>query len=273
MDGMIYDLLHLFTYPFIIRAFVVGVLVSLCASMLGVVLVLKRYSLIGHGLSDVGFGALSVAVAFSLPPLYFAAPVVIASSFLIMYLSQSKNVNGDVAIGVFSTLAVSTGVIVTAATKGFNVDVYNYMFGSILAMSDYDVVFSVLLSVCVIAVFVVFYNRLFLITLDEQFAKAIGINVSLYRFIIAFLTSVTVVLGMRMMGTLLISSLIILPSITARRLVGSFKALVIAAGLVSVACFAVGIIISFLFNLPTGAAIVAVNISALGLAVIFGRRR
>lgn len=260
------DLLSVLSYPFMIRAIIVGVLVSFCASLLGVILVLKRYSLIGHGLSDVGFASLALALAVGASPIYVATPIVIAASFVIMYVSQNKRINGDVAIGIFSTGALSFGIIITAISKGFNMDIYSYMFGSVLAMSSFDVVVSVALSVVVIAAFVIFYNRLFIVTADEDFARAIGINVTFYQFLISFLTALTVVVGMRMIGTLLISSLIIFPTIIARRFVRSFKYLVLLSALISVFCFILGILISFFYNLPTGAGIVLVNIILLAVS-------
>ena len=210
------------SYPFVTRALIVGVMVSLCASILGVILVLKRYSLIGHGLSEVGFAALSVALAFNLPPLYVSTPLVIAASFVIMLTNE-------------------------------------------------DVVLSTALSLFVTGLFVLFYNRLFLITYNEDYARSLGINVTLYQFLISFLTALTVVLGMRMMGTLLISSLIILPAVTARRLVSSFRALVVTSACISLVCFAAGLALSFVWNLPTGASIVSVNVAALIGAVLLSR--
>ena len=254
------EIIKLFSYPFIGRALIVGILVSLCASLLGVILVLKRYSLIGHGLADIGFASLSLALAIGASPLHVATPIVIISSFIIMYISQNKNINGDVAIGIFSTGALSIGVIITALSKGFNIDVYSYMFGSILSMGKDDVTLSIILSGVVLFLFIIFYNRLFIVTIDESFAKATGINITFYQFLISFLTALTVVLGMRMMGTLLISSLIIFPAIIAKKIAQSFKGLIITAAISSIVCFLIGMICSFIFNVPTGAGIVVVNI-------------
>ncbi|WP_312579198.1 metal ABC transporter permease [Clostridium sp.] len=251
---------EIFSYPFVTRALIVGLLVSLCAALFGVVLVLKRYSLIGHGLSNVGFASLSLAMSMGLSHLYTSMPVVIVASFIIMAVSQKKGVAGDVAIGIASTASLSAGVIITSITRGFNIDVCNYMFGSILAMNNFDILLSVIVSILVIGLFILFYNRLFLIICDENFAKASGINVTMYQFLISFLTALTVVVGMRIMGTLLISSLIIFPAITAKKMVHSFKALVITSAIISVVCFIIGIIVSFIFNMPTGASIVTVNI-------------
>ena len=262
---------EMFSYPFVTRALLVGVLVSLCAALLGVVLVLKRYSMIGHALADVGFAALSIAMAIGVSPLYVSTPVLVVASFAIMAVSQQEGVSGDVAIGVAATGSLAVGVIVTAMTRGFNIDVCNYMFGSILAMNKTDVALSLVLSVAIIGLYALFFNRLFLITCDEDFAKASGVNLTRYQFLISLLTALTIVVGMRMMGTLLISSLIIFPAVTARKLVSSFKALVVASAVVSVVCFVIGIVVSFLLNLPTGASIVAVNIVAMLAATVAQR--
>lgn len=257
------EITEIFKYPFVTRAVLAGILVALCAALLGVVLVLKHYSLIGHGLADVGFASLSIALALGLPPMAVSTPLIIVASFIIMTYSQKKGVSGDVALGILTTASISVGVIVTAVTNGFNIDVYNYMFGSILAMQDSDIIISVALAFVVIGLFVLFYNKIFLITSDENFAASLGINVTLYQFLISFLTALTVVIGMRMMGTLLISSLIILPSVTARKISRSFKSLVVLSSVISVFCFMIGIITSFVFNLPTGASVVAVNVTFL----------
>lgn len=254
------------SFPFMYRALIVGILVSLCAALLGVVLVLKHYSLIGHGLGEVGFAALALAVALNLPPMTVAIPMVVLASFLIMYLSQRAGSSGEIAIAILSTAALSAGVLITSLSKGFNVDVSGYMFGSILAMTSGDVWLSVGLSALVLLVYGLMFNRLFAITYDEVNARATGINVTLYQFLISFLTAITVVLGMRMMGTMLISSLIIFPAITARRLVGSFRAMVIVAAIVSVICFFIGLCVSFLWGMPTGASVVGVNLAALLLS-------
>lgn len=257
--------------PFVQRALLVGVLVSLCAALLGVVLVLKRYSLIGHGLADVGFASLTIGLALGFSPLLFSAPAVIAASFVIMLVSQRYGASGDVAIGVSSTGALALGVIVAARTKGFNVDVYNYMFGSVLATSRADTYLSIGLALVVLLLFVLFYNRLFLIAYDETFARAGGINLMFHQFLISFLTALTVVVGMRMMGTLLISSLIIFPGVTARRLATGFRGMVIWAAIVSAACFVLGMIGSFALDWPVGASVVAANVICYLLALAGGR--
>ena len=276
-------------YKFIQRALLVGTLVSLCAALLGVSLVLKRYSMIGDGLSHVGFGALTVAMALGfvtaeglprfLPegvrnaiaalcasiaasPLPFTLVIVVLCAFLLLRLSGTSRMRGDSAIALISTSALALGVVVTSMTSGMNVDVYNYMFGSILAMSASDVWLSVILSAAVLILFILFYPRIFAVTFDEAFARATGTPARLYNRLIALLTAVTVVIGMRMMGTLLISSLIIFPALTSMRVFSSFKAVTVSAAVISVACFLLGLMLSCVYSIPTGAGIVGVNLLA-----------
>ncbi len=262
---------EMFSYDFIIRASVVGALVSLCAALLGVSLVLKRYSMIGDGLSHVGFGTLAVAAAFNLSPLNITIPVVVVSAFFLLKLSENSKIKGDSAIALISTGALAVGVTVTSVTKGMNTDINNYMFGSILAMDAEDVRLSVVLSVIVIGMFVVFYNRIFAVTFDETFAKATGVKTDMYNMLIAVLTAVTVVLGMRMMGALLISGLVIFPALTSMRVCKRFKSVIICSAVISVAGFFIGMISSYLLSLPTGASVVIVNILLFGVFSAVGR--
>jgi zinc transport system permease protein len=263
-----HKLIEIAQYPFVIRAFAAGILISLCAALLGVILVLKHYSLIGHGLADVGFAAMSIATAFGLSPMIVSVPAVIIASFIIMAYSQKKGIAGDAALGTVAAASLAVGIIITSIKKGFNTDVYNLMFGSILAMSFADIIISLVLAVIVIGLFILFYNRIFLITVDETFASASGINVTLYQFLISFLTALTVVVGMKMMGTLLISSLVIIPAVTAKKISRSFKSLVINASVISVICFILGMCASVLFNIPTGAGIVAASVIFMRLTGI-----
>ncbi len=257
---MFNTLIEIFSYPFLVRAVIVGTLVALCSSLLGVSLVLKRYSMIGDGLSHVGFGALAVATAMNVAPLSVAIPVVVIAAFFLLRISEKSKIKGDAAIALISTSALAIGVIIISMTTGMNTDVCNYMFGSILAMSKLDVKISIMLSFVVLILFILLYNRIFAITFDENFALATGTNTKLYNMIIAFLTAITIVLGMRMMGALLISSLIIFPALTSMRVCKRFKVVVISSAILSVACFFIGIIISYLYATPTGASVVAVNI-------------
>ena len=234
---MISNLLKMLSYPFMQRALVVGILVSLCAALLGVSLVLKRYSMIGDGLSHVGFGSLAIAAALGFAPLAFTIPVVVLAAFLLLRITVSWS-------------------------SGMNTDVNNYMFGSILAMSDEDVVLSVVLSIVVLILFVLYYNRIFAVTFDETFAKATGVRAEVYNMLLAFLTAITTVLGMRMMGALLISSLLIFPALTSMRLCHTFQSVVICSAVLSVVCFLLGMSLSFFLSSPAGATVVIVNLLA-----------
>ena len=243
---MISNLLKMLSYPFMQRALVVGILVSLCAALLGVSLVLKRYSMIGDGLSHVGFGSLAIAAALGFAPLAFTIPVVVLAAFLLLRMNESSKIKGDAAIGLISSSALAIGVITVSWSSGMNTDVNNYMFGSILAMSDEDVVLSVVLSIVVLILFVLYYNRIFAVTFDETFAKATGAE--FYNMLLAFLTAITTVLGMRMMGALLISSLLIFPALTSMRLCHTFQSVVICSAVLSVVCFLLGMSLSFFLS-------------------------
>ncbi len=265
------DLLQeLFSYAFIVRALIVGTLVALCAALLGVSLVLKRYSMIGEGLSHVGFGALSVAMALNIAPLQISVPVVIVAALLLLRISGNSKIKGDAAIALISSSAIAIGVIVTSLTSGMNTDVCSYMFGSILAMSKSDVYLSVILSTVVFILFILFYNNIFSVTFDENFARATGTKAGMYNMLIALLTAITIVVGMRIMGTMLISSLVIFPALTSMRIFQSFRGVIISSALVSVICFFFGIVISFTLSLPTGASIVLINILAFVLSSLIG---
>jgi zinc transport system permease protein len=257
---MIEVLTEMFSYTFLLRAFVVGLFVSLCASLLGVSLVLKRYSMIGDGLSHVGFGSLAIATAFNLAPLAVSIPVVVAAAFLLLRLSENSKIKGDAAIAMISTGALAVGVVIISLTTGMNTDVCNYLFGSILAMTRSDVYLSITLSVLVLLLFLFFYNIIFSITFDETFVRSCGVNTGINNMIIALLTAVTIVLGMRMMGALLISSLIIFPALTSMRLCKKFKTVTVCSASVSVICYFLGLVISYLWEVPTGASVVILNI-------------
>lgn len=270
---MIETLHIMFSYSFILRALIVGVLVSLCASLLGVSLVLKKYSMIGDGLSHVGFGAIAVATAFNWAPMEFTIPVVIIAAFLLLRLSENSSIKGDSAIAIISTGALAFGILVASMTTGMNTDINSYLFGSILAMTLNDVMLSVVLSAVVIVLFVLFYNKIFAVTFDETFSNATGIRANVYNMLIAILTAITIVLGMRMMGALLISSLIIFPALTSMRVCKHFKTVVIVSAVISIICFLLGLIISYFFSTPTGATVVVINIGIFILFSILGKFR
>ena len=262
--------IDMLSYPFMTRAFLVGSLVALCSALLGVSLVLKRYSMIGDGLSHVGFGAMAIAAAMNAAPLTIAIPVVIVAAILLLRISGNAKIKGDAAIALISTTSLAVGVMVISLTTGMNTDVYNYMFGSILAMSAEDVKLSLVLSVFVLILFIVFYHKIFAITFDETFARATGVKAGVYNTLIAVLTAVTIVLGMRMMGALLISSLIIFPALTSMRVCRTFKSVIINAAVISVVCLIAGVTLSYVAATPAGASVVLANLVMMVLYTVVG---
>lgn len=262
------EIINLLSYTFMQRAIICGIAISLSAALIGVILTLKNYSMIGHGLGEVGFASLALAMALNLPPIAVSIPTVIIAAIIIMIISQKKGEGADIIIALVATGALALGVVITSFTSGFGTDAYNYMFGSILAMNQNDVILSIILTLLSIVIYVVFYNRLFLITFDEKYARASGISVTFYQFLIALLTALVVVVGMRMMGTLLISSLIVFPAVIAKKFTTSFKGLVIMSVLTSIICFVLGLFSSFYLNMPTGAGIVLVYLILLAISSI-----
>ena len=234
-------IIEMFSYPFIVRAFIVGVLVSLCAAL---------------------HGALSIALACNVAPLKISIPVVIAAAFLLLRMTEKGLMKSDAAIAAVSASALAIGVSVTSLTTGMTTDVNSYMFGSILAMTKDDVILCVLLSCVVLALFIVSYHNIFAVTFDENFGKATGVKVSFYNSMIAILTAVTIVLGMQMMGAMLISSLLIFPALTSMRLFKSFKGVIVTSAVLSVVCFTIGLVISYQSAMPAGASVVLANLGA-----------
>lgn len=276
-------------YPFIRRALIVGLAVSLSAALLGVSLVLKRYSMIGDGLSHVGFGALAAATALgyvssdsffypiarliSSQPVIFTMAVVMILAFALLRLSSTGRIKGDAAIAMLSTGALAVGVIIVSTTEGMNIDISNYMFGSIMSVDERDVYLAAGMSAVVIIAFCAAYHRIFAVTFDEPFSRSSGLNAGFYNMLLAALTSVTIVAGMRLMGTMLISSLIIFPALTAMRVFSHFRQVVICACAVSIVCFIAGLMLSCVYSMPTGAAVVMVNIIAFVVFHIIGKIR
>jgi len=274
MAALVEMLVEIFSFAFMVRAIVVGLLVSLCAALLGVNLVLKRYAMIGTGLSNVGFAAMAIAGIFDLAPLAMSMPIVVAAAFLLLRLNDNSKVRGDSAVALISTSGLAVGVIITAMTTGITLHICNVMFGSIFAMAQADMYVSVALSVVVIGLFVFFYKQLFAVTYDESFAKATGTKVEVYKSLLAILTAVTVVVGMRMMGALLISALTLFPALSAMRLCKRFLSVVIASAIIGVTCFFVGMLFSFALDLPPGASVVGVNLALFAvLSIIAAARR
>lgn len=259
MNQIVSSLLEAFQYQFIIKALIVGSMIALSSSVLGIFLVLKKFSMIGDGLAHVSFATVALALLLNSSPLLISIPVVILASFLILKLNEKADLHGDAAIGLVSSFSVAFGVLLASVSGGFNVDLFSYLFGSILVISDLDLVFSIILSIVVVLGLFFFYNALVAVAHDEEFAGVIGIDVKLMNRIIAVLTSITIVLGIRVVGTMLISSMIIFPTVTALQLSKSFKQTIALSIAVSIFCVIVGVLVSFVFNLPSGATIVILN--------------
>lgn len=262
----------MFQYEFMTRALIAGVMLSLSASLLGTNLVLKRNSLIGDGLSHVGFGTMAIAMALNTQPLLFSMVIAIISAYFIFRLSQSSQVGGDALIGIISASALAIGVIVIELF-GVNADISSYMFGSILAVSRTDMIVSIIIGTSVLIGYVLLYNRIFVMTFDETFAKAIGQKTEWYNAILSILTAIVVVVGMRLMGALLISGLIIFPTIIAMQWFDSFKKVTIASALFGVTNFILGLVFAILLNTPTGASVIVVNLLVLILSILLKRLR
>ncbi|MBR2855487.1 metal ABC transporter permease [Candidatus Saccharibacteria bacterium] len=265
------SLFEMFSYAFMQRALAAGVLISICAALVGVSLVLRKNSMIGDGLSHVAFGAFAVATVCSFAPIWFALPVVVAVSFFILRLSGNKRVNGDAVIALLSASSLAIGVMAISLFKGVNIDLNSYLFGSVLSISWSDVCLSLVLTVAIVSLYIFAHNRIFAITFDPDFAKAIGIKTNFYDAIFAITCSLVVVLGMKLLGALLISSLIIFPTLIAMQFSKSFGRVVIWAVLVSVINYLLGLVVSYLANSPTGATVVIVNLVVLISSYLFRR--
>lgn len=255
-----------FSYDFVWYALIVGVLVSLCAALFGVVLVLKRFSFIGDGLSHVAFGALAIAAVLHLTnQILLVMPITVLCAVLLLKTGQNRKIKGDAAIAMISVGALALGyLIMSVFSASANVagDVCSSLFGSfsILTLSSLDVWICLIMSVSVIALFVLFYHKIFAVTFDEDFARAIGIRTSLYNLCIAAVTAVIIVLAMNLVGSLLISALIIFPALSAMRLCKSFRRVVVCSAVLSVLCAIIGILLSLVCSTPVGPTIVAADL-------------
>ena len=263
-----------FMTEILVRAVVVGVLVSLCASLLGVTLVLKRYSMIGDGLSHVGFGALAIATALNLGNASMAVslPIVLVAAFLLMGTSFRRKMQGDAAIAVLSTGAIAVGTLLFRFSKNQYADICNSLFGtaSMSTLSKTDLWITVAVSVTVLTLFLLFFTRIFSVTFDETFAKATGIPVGVYGMLLAGLTAVTVVIGMKMVGAIMVSGLIVFPALSAMRIAKRFRSVVITSAALSLVCFFAGFALSLLWDAQPGPAIIAVHVAVFLICTLIG---
>lgn len=264
------SLLEMFSFGFMIRALIVGSLISLSAALVGTPLVLKKNSMLGDGLSHVAFGAFALASVFGFAPLWVAIPVVIIASFFVLRINENSKIHGDSAVALMSASALAIGTFI-ASLAGTNADINSYLFGSILSVSEAEVFLALGLLAAVVAIYILFHNKIFALTFDEKFARAIGINTKLYNAIFAILCSVLIVLGMRLMGALLISSLIIFPTLSAQTIFKNFKLVTIVGAILAVVNFVLGLIISYLCETPTGATVVIANLFTLVVLKILNR--
>lgn len=277
MSEMITKLQFYLQYPFVWYALIVGTLIALCSSLIGVTLVLKRYSFIGDGLSHVAFGAMAVATVFHLAnDTVFVMPVTIIAAVLLLRSGQNAKIKGDAAIAMLSVGALALGYLVLhlfSTSANISGDVCSSLFGStsILTLSKQDVWLCVIMAAAVILIFWICYNRIFAVTFDENFAKATGIQADRYNLWIAIIIAVIIVLGMNLVGSLLISALIIFPALSAMQIFQNFKQVVICSAVISVSCALIGILISILFSTPVGATIVAADMIVFLLGSLVGR--
>jgi zinc transport system permease protein len=250
---------ELFTYGFIQRAMLTGLFVGTACAVLGVFMVLRRYALIGHGLTHVAFGGVAVGLLFGGQPFWAALAVTLLSSFGILKLQERVKIYADVAIGIVSAVGMAVGVVIASIAGGFNVDLMSYLFGSILTIGKTEFVVSVAISCTVIVFILLFYHDLFAMTFDEESARAMGIRVGRYNYFFAAVSAVVVVVGMRVVGLLLVAALMILPATTSLQLSRTFRGSLIISALAAVLSVVGGIVISFWLDLPSGGTIVLVN--------------
>jgi zinc transport system permease protein len=260
------DLFDIFHYGFVQRAMIAGVLIAAVAALLGLFLVLRRFSLIGDGLAHTTFGSVAVVLLIGISPLYVtlaALPLVMISSLAIYKLTSSRKINADAAIGIVSSLGIAAGIILASLSGGFNVDLFSYLFGNILTVNNTELLLSFIVFLIVAAVVIYFYDDLFAVTFDQELAQSMGVNTGRINVILFLLTAIAAVLAMKVAGIMLVSALLILPALTALQLSVSFRATMIAAVGFSILAVVCGIIFAFVLNLPAGATIVLLNICFL----------
>lgn len=276
---MLQTLTTYFAFPFVRYAFIVGLLISLCSSLLGVTLVLKRFSFIGDGLSHVAFGAICIAAVVNLSNnMYLVLPVTIISAILLLRTSKSSNIQGDAAIAMISVASLAIGYLlmnVFSTSSNLTGDVCSTLFGStsILTLTKSEVWLCAVLSIAVIIAFIIFYNKIFAVTFDQDFAQAIGTHASIYNLVIAIIIAIIIVLAMNLVGSLLISALVIFPALSAMRIFKSFRAVTISSAVISVVCSSSGLLISILAGTPVGSTIVAADLIVFLFCVVYGAIR
>ena len=273
---MIEKLVFYMQYPFVRYALIVGVLIALCSSLLGVTLVLKRFSFIGDGLSHVAFGAMAIAAVLNLSNnMLVVIPITVLSAILLLRTGQNTRIKGDAAIAMISVAALAFGYLIMnifSTSANLSGDVCTTLFGStsILTLNTAEVVLCIVLSLIVVIIFVVFYNRIFAVTFDENFANAVGTRADRYNLLIAIVVALIIVLAMNLVGSLLISALVIFPALSAMRIFKSFRSVTVFSAVLSVVCAVVGMLVSIMAGTPVGSTIVAADALAFGICVLIG---
>lgn len=267
------EILSMLSLDSMVYALICGILISVCSSLLGVSLVLKRYSMIGDGLSHVAFASLAIGSAMSVAPMSLTVPVVILASFLLLRLNEKGKMKGDALTAIISTGALAIGTVAASLSPGSNIDLNGYMFGSILALNENDVMISAILFAIVVPIYVILFNRVFAVTFDPTFSKATGTKVGIYDTVLSLLTAFTIVIGMRFMGALLISALIVFPPMTAMRVMKSFKGVVICSAILPIFSFVIGLTASYFLSTPAGASVVCVSLIFFIISTIIGALR
>jgi zinc transport system permease protein len=268
------DLNTIFNYEFVQRAFLAGILIAAVSSILGVFLVLRRFSLIGDGLAHVTFGSVAVVMLIGVSPIYItlaALPLVMISSLAILKLTSSKRVQGDAAIGIVSSIGIATGIILASLSGGYNLDLFSYLFGNILTVTQAELLLSLIVLLVVVATVIIFYDELMAITFDEELARTMGIKTKRINMILFLLTAIAAVLAMKIAGIMLVSAMLILPPLTALQLSFSFRMTIFSSVLFSILSVVLGLLLAFLLNLPAGGTIVMINIGFLLL--VFGAKK
>ncbi len=277
MTDFISTLSQYLSYPFVWYAVVVGALIALCSSLLGVTLVLKRFSFIGDGLSHVAFGAIAIASVINLTNnIFFVLAITVICAILLLRTGQNTNIKGDASIAMISVGALAVGYLlmnIFSTSSNLSGDVCSTLFGStsILTLTSTEVTVCAVLSIIVVAVFILFYNKIFVVTFDESFADAVGTRSRLYNLLIAVIIAFIIVLAMNLVGSLLISALVIFPALSAMRVFKSFKAVTVCSAFISVVCALLGILVSIVFATPVGSTIVAVDIFVFFVFFIVGK--
>lgn len=270
------ELMTMLSFPFVWYAVIVAALIALCSSLFGVTLVLKRFSFIGDGLSHVAFGAIAIASVINLTNnIFFVLVITIICAVLLLRTGSNTNIKGDAAIAMISVGALALGYLIMnlfSTSSNLSGDVCSTLFGStsIITLTGFEVWVCAALSVAVVAVFIIFYNKIFAVTFDENFADAVGTRSKLYNLLIAVIIAVIIVVGMKLVGSLLISALVIFPALSAMRVFKSFKSVTVCSAIVSVVCALAGIFLSIIFEAPVGAAIVAVDIFVFFIFCVLG---